>query len=438
MRAGWVCLVLITGWTGSGAGGETDSAPTVAYVQAEGASVLSGPGDNFYPTAQLRSGDKVEIYRRDPGGWCAIRPVAGSFSYVNARNVTPAGEKLVRVNADRVPARVGSVVTDARDAIHVYLKQNETLEVLGTTQDGQGETWLKISPPAGEFRWIHERFLGSEAPSRYEVKLIQSTEPSGPRLQLNNDTTGEWMAVDGGNRVPAGSANARTDLTGARSEGGLAGGALQWELDQIDVSLGRIMSDPPERWNFGPIRLQTQGLQDRNLNAAERSRVQAMLNKIDRYEDLRRRSTGVTAMRDDLERRFRPVGVPNLLPPVTNPMVGRQPAPGVNPLGPALINPNAGAPLATIPYAAAPPAVTDPSQFDAVGRLTPVVSKRKNAPTFALMDASRNVVAFITPAPGIDLRGLLGQEIGVQGERGYIPEFQRMHVTAQRASPIRY
>ena len=41
------------------------------------------------------------------------------------------------------------------------------------------------------------------------------------------------------------------------------------------------------------------------------------------------------------------------------------------------------------------------------------------------------------PAPGVDLRTYVGQQIGVQGERGFIPEFQKPHVTAQQATIMR-
>ena len=44
----------------------------------------SGPGKNYYPTDKLHKGEKVEIYRHDPGGWCAIKPPRQSFSWVSA------------------------------------------------------------------------------------------------------------------------------------------------------------------------------------------------------------------------------------------------------------------------------------------------------------------------------------------------------------------
>ena len=56
--------------------------PCQAFVLKDETLVLSGPGESHYPTEQLDQGATVEVYREDPGGWFAIRPVEGSFSLV--------------------------------------------------------------------------------------------------------------------------------------------------------------------------------------------------------------------------------------------------------------------------------------------------------------------------------------------------------------------
>ena len=45
------------------------------------------------------------------------------------------------------------------------------------------------------------------------------------------------------------------------------------------------------------------------------------------------------------------------------------------------------------------PAGETDSQYDAVGVLRPVVSRRPGAPQFALVNAQGQVVTFVTPAP---------------------------------------
>ena len=45
--------------------------PYKISVAADDVYVRSGPGQNYYPTDKLRRGQEVEVYRHDPGGWCA-------------------------------------------------------------------------------------------------------------------------------------------------------------------------------------------------------------------------------------------------------------------------------------------------------------------------------------------------------------------------------
>ena len=67
------CHVLLT----SPARGDA-TFPYKATVASEDVYVRSGPGQNYYPTDKLKRGQEVEVYRHDPGGWCAIRPVEGA------------------------------------------------------------------------------------------------------------------------------------------------------------------------------------------------------------------------------------------------------------------------------------------------------------------------------------------------------------------------
>jgi hypothetical protein len=78
----------------------------------------------------------------------------------------------------------------------------------------------------------------------------------------------------------------------------------------------------------------------------------------------------------------------------------------------------------------------DGTRFDAIGVLRPVNSRRPGAPPFALVDERGQVLSFITPTAGMNLQPLVGQRIGVNGNRGFIPEFQRAHVVAGRVLPV--
>ncbi len=85
-----------------------DDFPYVAYVNSTDVYIRSGPGRDYYPTDKLNKGERVEVYRHDPGGWYAIRPPRHSFSWVSAHNLDPIDDTLAVVTSKRAVARVGS------------------------------------------------------------------------------------------------------------------------------------------------------------------------------------------------------------------------------------------------------------------------------------------------------------------------------------------
>lgn len=152
--------------------------PYAAYANADNVQVRSGPGENYYPTAALPRGAAVEVYRHDPGGWYAVRPPDGSFSWVQAENVQPQDDRIVVVESPRAAARVGSQLSDIRDVIQVHLERGEQLQVLGAKTFGN-KTWYKIAPPAGEFRWVYGRFLSQQPTDQQPPTDTQAPPPHG-------------------------------------------------------------------------------------------------------------------------------------------------------------------------------------------------------------------------------------------------------------------
>ncbi|MEM7782331.1 MAG: hypothetical protein AAF623_03185 [Planctomycetota bacterium] len=133
--------------------------PYQAIVLNDETPIQSGPGGAFYSTAKLSQGDTVEVYRHDPGGWCEIRPVEGSFSLVPKSTLKVVAENIGEVIDDGTRAWVGTrVETVSQPLWQVKLKSGEQVEILGEASwpDPQGHSteWYQIAPPSGEFRWI--------------------------------------------------------------------------------------------------------------------------------------------------------------------------------------------------------------------------------------------------------------------------------------------
>ena len=162
------------------------SFPYMAYVVHTDAYVRSGPGQRYYPTQQLPQGFALEVFRHDGDGWCAIRPPEGSFSWVAAHEVRLVAGDTAEVIADKTVTRVGSSLSPSRSAVQVLLQKGERVRVAprGPQDD---PNWLRVVPPAGEFRWISASDLGRQAP----VEFGNRAAPTGnkwTRARLPGET----------------------------------------------------------------------------------------------------------------------------------------------------------------------------------------------------------------------------------------------------------
>ena len=133
--------------------------PYNAIVLGDGATVHSGPGDSHYATHQLNANDLVEVYRHDPGGWCAIRPPAKSFSLIPESAVKRLSNDVAEILADGSQAWVGTALGPVDKPLwQVKLKKGERVAIVGEASwphpSGKSVVWLQIEPPAGEYRWI--------------------------------------------------------------------------------------------------------------------------------------------------------------------------------------------------------------------------------------------------------------------------------------------
>ncbi len=155
-----ICFVGSSGEADAQALNEELQFPYQAIVSTEQALVHSGPGKVHYATNELDQGSTVEVYRHDPGGWCAIRPIGESFSLIPATAVEILEDGVGRIKEQGTQAWVGTQLGPVDKPLwQIKLKQHELVEILGQANwpdpAGHSTTWYQIAPPAGEFRWIH-------------------------------------------------------------------------------------------------------------------------------------------------------------------------------------------------------------------------------------------------------------------------------------------
>lgn len=395
MRPLVVMLLCCHALTASSVCGE-QAFPYKAAVTTEDVYVRSGPGQNYYPTDKLKRGQEVEVYRHDPGGWCAIRPVEGSFTWVSGRFLKPLDNNLAVITDDEVSARVGSRFSDIRDVIQVRLRKGEKVEVLEVPQGVGAGAWFKIAPPAGEFRWVSAKYLDAAYPSDGLRRSEQHGPPPAKALPLAGSAVPP--------RPDAAPADSGDDSLRTRSAKprSLTADEFQAELERIELELSVMVIEDISAWSFDVLRERTNWLLDQSQTAVERGRARLLANKIARFDDIKQRQDAVLAMRDRTDRTSR---------------LFAKLRPGDDP--PASANDD-----------------ELDGRFDGVGQLTQVVSPKVGAPRYALVDRSGSVRCYVTPAPGVNLHGYIGREVGVTGTRGYVPEQRASHIMARHITSL--
>jgi hypothetical protein len=438
--------------------------PYRGYITEDDVYVRSGPGKNYYPTMKLNFGEEVEIYRHDPGGWYAVRPPAGSYSWVSGKYLETVEDDLARTTADRVVTRVGSEFSDIRDVIQIRLHQGEELIILGAKRFGEGpaeQIWYKVAPPPGEFRWIHGKFIDTrkplERPRDPETRrnlLIDDAPNSNPadyaRTGYTDDPSrdrfdtaryddsdrystsdrtdrGDRHAADDrdsyGSHAPPVTARRRSSPSaddhgtgvsehasspsntaeGTPLRGGDAWSSTDYEaeIEDIDLMLSEMVAEEPTVWDFHNLRVRSEYALSMASTALQRGKARNLLNKIQRFNEIQRRYEQIAQLTVDTDRRQQRL-----------------------------------ARAERVLDAEAPPRYASQKRYDGDGWLVRVVSKQADAPPFALVDQNGTVKTYVSPAPGVNLHNYVGREIGISGSRGFVPEYRTQHLTASRIEAL--
>ncbi len=438
--------------------------PYKATINGSDVYVRSGPGKNYYPTDKLQRGTEVEVYRHDPGGWCAIRPPADSFSWVPGKHLRFGKGDIAEIISDKAVAYVGSRFRDVHDVRQVQLDRGEAVQVVGEkrfTSEGENiaQTWYKIMPPAGEFRWVYGKLLlkqqGGESVARSSASRGEEPAPIENELaEAVASSTDEPAAIDiepeavaigsvaDDNRTDAdtsandyepelavaeaepatyeqesaqGTTAGRATTAGSETPIRIADNAQATEVssapskrkrtrNDLDIELSMIVAEEPDNWDFTNLRSQAKKQLQESESALDRGRARVVLREIKRYEAIQEEYFEAEELRQETDRKNEEIE---------------------NSVRPA---------SAELEIEAEEAEAVD--RFDGIGRLTPVRSKRVGAPPYALTDGEGRVLMFVTPAAGIQLQNYVGEVVGMSGIRSYLPKLKTRHLTAKRAELV--
>lgn len=416
--------------------------PRSAPVTQEGALVRSGPGDQFYPTSRLTAGTTVEIHGREPGGWLAIRPPAGSFSWVaaNQLRLQPQNEVATAVGAAR--SWIGTELERLqKHRWQVELRPGEPVQLLGerqwiTPSGDVADTWYRIAPPAGEFRYIHERELQG-SPTGVVAATEFTPRALGEPIQFETASPVPATTADGRPPVaspglpanaPTGPAPASTDPAGAGATGAdlgpgptsdtkLAPAPAGWTppadpeeferlLESLDAETSLRLTKPVAEWRLGDLLNKVQLMAHAGPTALHRGQASRLLDTLRTSEQLRLRQAALDQ------------------PPAALAGGGAPSSSGTQSPG--------GAPQRDATSAEDAPLAPVPGGFDAVGWLMPLESAKGAAPPYAVLDDNGKILQLVTPAPGLKLDRFLRSKVGLNGQRGQITTLDMPHLTAQR------
>ncbi|MCA9212126.1 MAG: hypothetical protein KDB27_03600 [Planctomycetales bacterium] len=464
-----------------------NSFPITAYLQ-QPAQIHSGPGEQFYATQTLAVGDAVEIYKTTDDGWCGIRPLPDSFSLVPEDAIQSSeAPGIAIVMREGLRTRVGSHLGNEQHVKYVTLNKGESVRSLGLAET---PGWLKIAPPAGEFRWIHRRFLGSEKPSNtHAVEIHESVAqvsfddvaqtqkrqldldgaPVGTSVrqslvqsQLENSDpqgiSGELVAsakpLSGMSTTPIESVNppepivqpiaARTQSAApdstwtVRSDSRSVHEPLQQandfhaELQQINVALTQVVVQETSKWDLTDVRRSAERIVDSAQKQDDRQAARELLRRIAEFESLQRRHDGLATPQSgrDISPEQFVAASRRRAEQRSNARRSTQPAVDDNVELASFLQANNRS-QRNEPVANGPGANTHE------GWLMPVVTANLNLPKYAITDNDGKILSFVSGGTGVNLQRYVRQYVTLQGESGFNQTLNKNHLVATRVVTAR-
>lgn len=192
MRSVAVLLaVVVSGIGADRVHGQVQKFPYRAVVVKDDVLVRSGGGEDYYPTMRLKRDAEVMVHRQDPGGWLAIAPPEGSFSWVQARYVTRGDGDSGTVIEDDIIVFVGSEFGEESSVWQRKLMSGMKVRILGEedldTPSGQ-RRMFRIAPPVRERRWIAgDAVIPADDTVRKEHDQNPFELPSGARRRPTDE-----------------------------------------------------------------------------------------------------------------------------------------------------------------------------------------------------------------------------------------------------------
>ncbi|MDO4550375.1 MAG: SH3 domain-containing protein [Planctomycetia bacterium] len=414
--------------------------PYTAIINDDSVYIYSGPGSTYYTTDVFQKGDSVEVYQHLPGGWCAIRPPAGSFAWVPRNYLQPLGDSLARITSDDVPSRIGSKLYPMRrEQISVMLRSGKVVEILDDSP--MNGNWCKISPPSGEFRWVQEKYLSPpQAVKESPVLSVAESERTG---------------------------------TGSSAERPAASRNFLRHVNLLEADLSRTIANyDASRWDTPSLLMRANSLVNRAETVTQKEQIALVRQKILEADAVRNRKIALLKIEANSEKQS-----PVLANQKMMHSEGQDFYQGFNrsPQNYAARNPETVNILDSYQLGEnetygnasgenfsrgnvlvgnvaernssreeefsrmSPPYSTTPGRYEYEGVLATVQPREKqhfSLPRYALVDDRGLPRCYVTPVPGQDLTRYVGARVAISGTQVYLPEHSAWNLTARQIKDL--
>ncbi|MEO6811746.1 MAG: hypothetical protein ABI353_21765 [Isosphaeraceae bacterium] len=256
-------------------GARPEHGRTTAEVMAARLEVFGGPTDAALPTGWLKRGGLVAVVGEEPGGWIAIVPPRGSFSWIADDAIQADGRGQGRVVANNTPVRPGSNGARMPGSPQTRLRPGDRVVLLDRPklvlrQKGEPRTYLAIEPTIEEVRYVRAEGLG---PIRTEgVRTVADSGLSPPIRQASSATEPEVSI-----------SREFADAGPILDESGLPV-SLANRLAQIEQDHRAILRQPVETWRLGTIRQSYETLLKETTDSAAQAALRARLDRVNQQD----------------------------------------------------------------------------------------------------------------------------------------------------------
>lgn len=450
-------VVSITSWAGEAIAEPVDE-PYVVYVSEDGSYARCGPSGEHYRTDRLGEGEPLEVYIETTDGWLGIRPPETSFCWLPADqiHVDSDGVEGTIVDPEAV-AWIGTNLGRARKYLwQVKFQLDESVTIIGETlretAAGEKETWYRIVPPPGEFRWVHDSQIvhSREELARYHrqqraEQMAKSAEAKRDQVALQTDPPSISDAPPKPFDVTAATEAAIAQTSGEVGADMVSQAGLE-QVDRREAPQSRMnVTDRVRVRNIAPAEAKVASTEQVTpWTQADRSRT--AYRDTNRLTESPRSTTTIRRNSDDLQSMQIQFGqlisssasavmvdalrlrVERLVTSSSDPVErGRAQL-----LAERIIKYQDVASRRDGTGRPAPTSSSAPTTFQQQGWLVQVYSARPEAPPFALTDQDGKTIAYLSPSAGMNPRRHLNRKVGIVGRTNYLTGIETPHVIAEQ------